>query len=453
MEVFDTEAESALLGALIINNDFIFSVSIDLHEDHFFMDEHKKVYSIMKRLFEEKNYFDILTIADNLKSLDPFFNNIYDFLDELKESAPNIYKDGAVKDFIVKTSKIIVDKYKIRQIAKISDSVRYIIDDAPEISPEELEESVVKSISGVNLSCTNSKSMLLSDIAKDVIKDLEERSSSDDPITGARTGFKELDSITRGFQNSDLIIIGARPSMGKSALAINLMMGVYNNWEKQEENKKKIVFFSLEMSSKQVLKRILSAKARIPLDCFYTGQMESEEWDRLANTMSIIDSGILIDDTPKITTSHIRKKLREIKKEIGGVDMVVVDYLQIMKGESKFSRENEISSISSGLKEIAKDFSIPVIALCQVSRDLEKRPVYDDKMSRPGRIPVMSDLRESGAIEQDADIVSFLYRDEVYNKETQEPGIARLSIAKHRNGKLGEIKLKWHSDYQLFANI
>lgn len=453
METHDIEAEAAVLGSLIENNDFIYRVSDVLKDEYFYDSLHREIFSIMKRVHENFGYFDSILIGDEYKAKDPFSSEKYHFIDELKEHAPRIYKKAKLEKFVIETCKVIEEKYKIRSLVNILGDMAHKIQMADSnINYDDFKNDVIKNLILSGEDRSKEKSVKLTDIAKDLVKDLEKRSESDSSITGHPTGFKDLDNITRGFQDSDLIIIGARPSMGKSALALNLTMGIHNQWLNSGKKDNRAMFFSLEMDNKQVLKRMLAAKAKIPLDCFYTGKMDGEQWDKLGETMSLLDDSILVDDTPKISVSYIKQKIRQVEQEIGKINIIVVDYLQIMRGESKFSRENEISSISSGLKGLAKEFDIPVIALCQVSRELEKRPIYDDRAGRPGRIPVMSDLRESGAIEQDADIVAFLYRDEVYNVESQEPGIARLSVAKHRNGKLGEVMLRWSAPHQIFRN-
>ena len=259
-------------------------------------------------------------------------------------------------------------------------------------------------------------------------------------ITGVATGFSDLDYKTSGFHGSDLVILAARPAMGKSAFAINIATNAV------VQNKVPVVIFNLEMSKEQVGNRILCSEAMVDSNKIRTGQIEDGDWMKLASTLGVLsDAPIYIDDTPGISIMEIRAKCRKLKME-KNIGMVVIDYLQLIQGSGKrnSSREQEISEISRSLKVLAKELEIPVIALSQLSRGVE---------SREDNRPMLSDLRESGAIEQDADIVVFLYRDDYYNEESEEKNVAEVILAKHRGGSTGTVKLAWMPSYTKFANL
>lgn len=274
------------------------------------------------------------------------------------------------------------------------------------------------------------------DKALDKITKLHENKES---LTGLSTGFRDLDSLTSGLQPSDLILIAARPSMGKTAFTLNIAQNVGVKLGKS------VAFFSLEMSKEQLVQRLMCQLAHINSQKLRTGQIESdEEWDKLFQSCeALYQSPIYIDDTPGISVQEMRSKARRLKSE-HGLDLIIVDYLQLMQGRNSESRQQEISEISRSLKALARELNVPLIALSQLSRSVE---------SRQDKRPMLSDLRESGALEQDADIVSFLYRDDYYNKESEIPHITELIVAKHRNGATATIKLYFRSEFTLFANL
>jgi replicative DNA helicase len=279
----------------------------------------------------------------------------------------------------------------------------------------------------------------IADIVMDAIDRISAASSLNSSITGLATGFHDLDFKTSGFQPSDLILIAARPSMGKPAFALNI--GAYMAFR---ENRR-VAIFSLEMSKEQLVNRLLAQESNIDASRLRNGRLKDSEWERLVLGADVIGkSNLVIDDTPGISVAEMRSKCRRLKLE-GGLDCILVDYLQLMgsSGRGNDSRQQEISEISRGLKEVAREMHVPVIALSQLSRAVETRPDHR---------PVLSDLRESGAIEQDADVVIFLYRDDYYNKDSERQGIADIMIRKQRNGPLGDVELVWLPEYTKFAN-
>jgi replicative DNA helicase len=278
---------------------------------------------------------------------------------------------------------------------------------------------------------------------------LQAVASGQDTASGVPTGFCDLDKMTLGLHPSDFIIIAGRPSMGKTAFSLNLVQNVALYSHKSTNRKPYVVaFFSLEMSKEQLLHRMLCAEARIDSQALRTGKLEEKEWERLWGVCDMVNGAkIAIDDTPAITPLELRSKARKIKSE-QGLDLIVIDYLQLMQGSGKHSnsdnRQQEVSEISRSLKALARELKVPVIALSQLSRGVEARQV---------KRPMLSDLRESGSLEQDADIVAFLYRDDYYNPQTDKPNITELIIAKHRNGSIGTVELYFHKEYTRFDSF
>lgn len=449
MELFDHDAERMLIGALLYDNDNFLHINEGLKGKHFSDTLNAYIFSAMTALFESKNRVDVYLVGDKLKKDKISRTGEYAYLEDLKDDAYSRLFEGAKnKESILDISNVILEKYKLRQISDMSDDVANKIKNSRDMSSDELEEFINENLSKINYSLVDkNKSIKLTEIAKDLVMDLYKRSENDDPITGLRTGYRDFDLMLKGLQPDDLTIIAARPSMGKTAFVINCLLGI----EKNQKDGASILF-SAEMSSNQIIERLLAAKARIPLECFKSGNFEVDQWDKLNSTFNKLEDNIYIDDKPAVTVSHIEKTVTRLIKSGVNIKCIAVDYLQKMTGEKSFSRENEVGGISSGLKNIARKFGVQVIALAQLNRSIENRPVRD-KEGRPGRIPLMSDLRESGSIEQDADVIGFLYRDEYYEPNTPYPGVTNLIIAKHRNGEKGTINLKWNGKYQLFSNM
>ena len=444
MELYDDYAEQALLGALFLNNDYIKCVMDILEKKHFFVHDNAMIYSSMLKLYNERGCFDVITIGDKFANMG-LNQGLYAYMGETSDSVRHISSDGSDVLKVRAFCDIILEKYRLRMFGELSETIRNKIVNTSDITSAKIEEFLIEASKVISNDAKrrNEKSMKISDIAQQVWIDLEKASENEDPITGLKTGFSELDMLTHGYQPGQLIIVGARPAMGKTAFALNNVLGCENN------SGAKTVIFSLEMTAPELAKRLFAAKGKIPHDCFMSGNLSTEQWDKLAKVAENLKDNIFIDDTPGISINHIRSVLTEISEE-SKIDMVVFDYLQLGNSDKKssFSRENDVSEISRGLKSIAKEFNVPVVCLSQLNRKLE------DRRGDMAKIPVMSDLRESGAIEQDADIILFLYRDEVYNAETEEPGVCRVICAKNRSGRTSKtIKLKWHGEYNLFTNL
>jgi replicative DNA helicase len=273
------------------------------------------------------------------------------------------------------------------------------------------------------------------------LSQVQERSENKASLTGMSSGFKDLDNLTHGFQNADLIIVAARPSMGKTVLGMNLA-----EYAALTYNEKPTLIFSLEMPSEAIVLRMLASLTRVELNKLRTGQLNDDDWSRLRHGIELLSkANMYIDDTPALSPSEMRARARRIARSHGGLNMIMIDYLQLMSlGKSSENRTNEVSEISRSLKALAKEMDVPVVALSQLNRGLE---------SRHDKRPIMSDIRESGAIEQDADLIAFIYRDEVYNDDTPDRGIAEVIIAKHRNGAIGKVRLKFEGRFTRFDNL
>ena len=428
----DIEAEQAILGSMLTDKDAVISAIEVLKEDAFYREDNKAIYAAILSLYAKSEPIDIITVKAELVE-NGNFERIggLEYLAELPERVPTT---SNVDRYI----KIVEEKAMLRSlISTANELVSLGYNETEEVdSIMDLAEKKVfdlaqkKNTKGY----TPIKDVLVESFAK-----LEELYNQKGKTSGKTTGFTDLDLRTSGLHNSDLIIVAARPAMGKSAFAINIATNLALSGTP-------VAIFNLEMSKEQVGNRILCSEAMVDSNKIRTGQVEDEDWMKLASTLGrLSEAPIYIDDTAGISIMEIRAKCRKLKleKDIG---LVVIDYLQLIQGSGKrnSSREQEISEISRSLKILAKELDIPVIALSQLSRGVEKR---DDKR------PMLSDLRESGAIEQDADIVMFLYRDDYYNDDSEKKNVAEVILAKHRGGATGTVDLAWLPSYTKFANL
>ena len=429
----DVEAEQAILGCMLTDKDSVISAMEVLKEDDFYREDNKAIYSAMLTLYGKAEPIDIITVKAELVENGKFDQvGGLEYLAVLPEKVPTTTN-------IDKYIKIVEEKSLLRNLIRTAnDMIAAGYDQTEDV--EDIMNVAEKKIFDI-LQNKNSKGYAsIKDVLVGTFAELERLYNQKGYITGVETGFNDLDMKTSGFHKSDLIIIAARPAMGKSAFAINIAThaAVSNNVP--------VVIFNLEMSKEQVANRILCSEAMVDSNKIRTGKIDDNEWIKLANASGrLADAPIYIDDTPGISVTEIRAKCRKLKleKDIG---LVVIDYLQLVQGSGKRligSREQEISEISRSLKILAKELDIPVIALSQLSRGAEKR---DDKR------PMLSDLRESGAIEQDADIVMFLYRDDYYNQDSEKKNIAEVILAKHRGGSTGTVELGWMGNYTKFVN-
>lgn len=430
----DIEAEQAVLGSMLTDRDAVASAIEILKEDAFYREDNKAIYRAILNLYNKSEPIDIITLKSELISIGKFEAvGGLEYIAELPEMVPTTTN-------VEKYIKIVEEKYILRNLIKTANEIIELGYDPTE-DVEEIMDNAEKKIFNIMQNRNQKGYTPIKDILVDTFTQLEELYNQKQHITGIPTGFIDLDYKTAGLHNSDLILIAARPAMGKSAFALNLATNA------ALKANVPVVIFSLEMSKEQMVQRILCSEAMVDNNKVRTGKIDDDDWMKLAGALGpLSEAGIYIDDTPGISVMEIRAKCRKLKLE-KGIGLVVIDYLQLVQGSNKRggSREQEISEISRSLKILAKEIEVPVIALSQLSRAPEQRPEHR---------PMLSDLRESGAIEQDADIVMFLYRDDYYNKEESEKkNIAEVIIAKHRGGSTGTVELYWLGNYTKFVNL
>lgn len=427
-----SEAEQTVLASALIDHIAVEKIVNLLNADDFYFEANKEIFDSIRQVHIENIPVDAVTVTEELKKRGKIdYIGGYEYLAKITD---NIITSKNVEAYC----NIIREKATLRRLIMASNEIiekgYNENDDAQKII--ELAESRIFSISQ-NRSISSFSE--IKDVLMDLFNTLEERAINMGNITGLTTGYDDLDRMTSGLQKSDLILLAARPSMGKTALALNISMNAVKTGAS-------VALFSLEMSKEQYVQRILSMESMVDSSKLRTGNLDDDDWTRLISTMSTISNyNVFIDDTAAISVFEIMSKCRRLKME-KGLDLIVVDYLQLMSdGTNTSNRQQEISNISRGLKALAREMDCPVLALSQLSRAPELRQDHR---------PIMSDLRESGAIEQDADIVLMLYRDEYYNKEESEKkGITDVIIAKQRNGPVGTVELAWIGQYTKFGNI
>lgn len=431
------EAEQSVLGGLLLDNTAWDSVADRVAEVDFYSSANKTIFRAVEDLAERGKPIDGVTLTEWLDS-NQELDNIggVPYIAMLVNNTPTVANIAHYAD-IVREHSIL------RQLIKVANEIGDLAfsPEGKEVA-EILDESEAKVF---EIADQGAKSRMgfekLATVIPRIIERLELLNESDSHIIGMPTGFKDLDRKTSGLQKSDLIIVAGRPSMGKTAFAMNLVENV------ALEAKKPVAVFSMEMPSEQLLMRMLSSLSQVSGQSVRTGQLSAEDWPRIFSTTSLLNSApVFVDDTPALTPSELRARVRRLKREQGDLGLVVIDYIQLMRASSeKENRATELSEISRNLKALAKEMDVPVVALSQLNRSLEQRT---DKR------PIMSDLRESGAIEQDADIIMFVYRDEVYNEETtNDKGVAEIIIGKQRNGPIGTVKLAFRGEFVRFDDL
>ena len=429
----DIEAEQAILGCMLTDKDAVISAIEVLKEEDFYREDNKAIYSAILSLYSRSEPIDIITVKAELVETGNFERiGGLEYLAELPDRVPTT---ANVEKYI----KIVSEKATLRSLIQTSNELIALGYDESE-DVDNIMDMAEKKVFDLSQKKSVKGYSALKDVLVGSFAELEKLYNQKGNVTGITTGFIDLDNKTAGLHNSDLIIIAARPAMGKSAFAINIATNA------AVKANVPVVIFNLEMSKQQVGNRILCSEAMVDSNKIRTGQIEDEDWMKLATTLGeLSEAPIYIDDTPGISIMEIRAKCRKLKIE-KNIGLIVIDYLQLIQGTGKknASREQEISEISRSLKILAKELDVPVIALSQLSRTAEKR---DDKR------PMLSDLRESGAIEQDADIVMFLYRDDYYNEDTEKKNVAEVILAKHRGGSTGTVELAWMPSFTKFANL
>lgn len=451
------EAEQSVVGGLMLENDQFDEVSAIVQADDFYVQAHRILYETIAALYQQGRPYDAISVLEFLKStrqLEQIGGK--PFLTELVKNVPS----GANLHFY---ASVVREKAILRQlIAQSNEIIEMAYFPEGKTVREVLDVAETKIMAIAEHGGTKEREyQLIADLLSAALDKIEELYSSDSPITGLPTHYKDLDNLTAGLQAGDLIIVAGRPSMGKTTFSMNIAENVATLGQTP------VAIFSLEMPGEQLAMRMLSSIGRIPSQRIRTGKLEEEDWPKLNRALAILsESDLYIDDTPALTVNELRARARRIDKDIRdkqrkaaitagkaeaeieqavtGLGLIVIDYLQLMRGSLNVeNRVNEVSEISRGLKALAKELGIPVIALSQLNRSLEQR---SDKR------PKMSDLRESGAIEQDADLIMFIYRDEAYNPETEKKGIAEIIVGKHRNGPIDTVLMTFIGKYTRFEN-
>ncbi|RID82956.1 replicative DNA helicase [Peribacillus asahii] len=427
------EAEQAVLGAIFLEPSSLTVTSEVLIPEDFYRSAHQKIFNVMLKLNDEGKAVDLITVTEELaatKSLEEIGGVTY--LSELAGSVPT----AANVEYY---ARIVEEKSLLRRLIRTATNIAqegYSREDEVEDLLGEAEKNIMEVAQRKNSGSFQN----IKDVLVRTYDNIEELTNRKGDVTGIPTGFAELDRMTAGFQRNDLIIVAARPSVGKTAFALNIAQNVAT---KTDEN---VAIFSLEMGAEQLVMRMLCAEGNINAQNLRTGALTDEDWRKLTMAMgSLSNAGIYIDDTPGVRIGEIRSKCRRLKQE-NGLGMILIDYLQLIQGNGRSgeNRQQEVSEISRSLKALARELEVPVIALSQLSRGVEQR---QDKR------PMMSDIRESGSIEQDADIVAFLYRDDYYDKESENKNIIEIIIAKQRNGPVGTVSLAFVKEYNKFVNL
>lgn len=428
----NVEAEQAVLGAMMLDHNAVIAAMEKLTPNDFYREVHRTIFEAMEHLHHENKEIDVITLPEELrrmKKLDDVGGIEYIL------SLPNLVATAANIEY---HANIVAEKALARNLITTCTDLTAAAYDG-EKEPEDLLDDAERKILQLSENKNRGDFSPVGAVVEETLDKITKLYENKAGLTGLPTGFRDLDRMTSGLQPSDLILVAARPSMGKTAFTLNIAQNV------GVRQHKTVAFFSLEMSQEQLVQRILCQISHIDSQKLRTGQLNSdEEWTRLTDACDkLYQAPIYIDDTPGISVAEMRSKARRLKSE-HGLDLIVVDYLQLMQGRNAESRQQEISEISRSLKVLARELKVPLIALSQLSRSVE---------SRQDKRPMLSDLRESGALEQDADIVSFLYREDYYDKETENQHITEVILAKHRNGPVGSIKLYFKGEYTLFLNL
>ena len=427
------EAEQAVVGSMIMDKEAISVASEMLTGDDFYSKQDGVVFDTMVELNDQGKAVDPVTLQDRLRAKDVPPEMVS--LDFIRDIMRSVTTSANVKYY----AGIVAEKSTLRKLIRLNQEIEntcYAGKEDLEVILESTEKKVFELVQKRN----TGEYVPIRQVVMNAMDRIEKASRNQGNVTGIATGFLDLDYKTAGMQPADLVLVAARPSMGKTAFVLNIAQHVAFKLNQT------VAIFSLEMSKEQLVNRLFSLESRVDSQHLRTGNLTDMEWEKLIESAGVIgQSNLIIDDTPGISIAELRSKCRKYKMD-QDLKMIIIDYLQLMSGGGRGSesRQQEISDISRSLKALARELSVPVIALSQLSRAVEQRPDHR---------PMLSDLRESGAIEQDADVVMFIYRDDYYNKDTDKKGIAEIIIAKQRNGPIGTVELVWLPDYTKFANM
>ena len=428
----DIEAEQSVIGAMIMDREAIVIASEILMKDDFYSKQYGILFEAMVELYNEAKPIDLITLRNRLKEKDvPPEVSSLEFVRDLVTAVPT---SANAKYY----ANIVSEKSILRKLIRLNEEIAntcYVGKEKLEVILEDTEKKVFELVQHRN----TEDFVPIKQAVIDAMNRIERASHNKGNVTGVATGFIDLDYKTAGMQPSDLILVAARPSMGKTAFVLNIAEYVVF------KQNKSVAIFSLEMSREQLVNRLFSMESKVDSQHLRTGNLSDEEWEKLIESAGVIGmSKLIIDDTPGISISELRSKCRKYKLE-HNLELIIIDYLQLMTSNAHTdSRQQEISDISRSLKALARELNVPVVVLSQLNRTVEQRPDHR---------PMLSDLRESGAIEQDADVVMFIYRDDYYNKDTEKRGIAEIIIAKQRNGPIGTVELVWLPDFTKFGNL
>ncbi len=424
------EAEQAVLGSILIDSTCVADVIGVVHPEDFFLEQNREIYETIYTMFNFSQTIDPVTVLDKMRELGNYHDNSRDYILQLMEITPTAAN-------VVRYANIVREKAMLRGLAQAAADITEIVYDQVG-TPSEMLEAAEKKIYALRKGERTESLEHIGTVLYKVFDHLTELSQSDSAIPGLSTGLHDLDTKINGLNKSDLLLIAARPAMGKSSLALNIGVNVAKKY------KQTVAVFNLEMSREQLAMRLLSGESFVDSQKMLTGKLSDEEWGKLAMASAALSqTDIRIDDNPSITVAEMNAKLRRVE-DLG---LVVIDYLQLMTssgyGKQSENRVQVVGEISRSLKIMAKELNVPVICLSQLSRAVESR---NDKR------PMMSDLRESGAIEQDADVIMFIYRDDYYNENSEEKNVAECIVAKNRHGETGTVKLQWLPQFTTFAD-
>jgi replicative DNA helicase len=428
------EAEQSVLGGLMLDNTAWDKIADIVNEDDFYRRDHRRIFHAIAHQVEHQDPTDVVTLSDWLdkrKELDTVGGLTY--LGQLVKNTPSAAN-------IVTYAQIVRERSVLRQLISVSNDIASSCYQTEGRKSEQLLDNAEKLVFEIaEKGAKGRKSFVaIKDLLVKAVDKIDMLFQQDSPITGVPTGFSDFDDMTSGLQKSDMVIVAGRPSMGKTTFAMNVAENVAIKTDAP------VAIFSMEMPGEQLAMRLLSSLGRIDQHRVRTGKLDDDDWPRLTSAVGLLaEAKMFIDDTPALTPNELRARARRLARENNGLGLIVIDYLQLMQVPGADNRVNEISEISRNLKSLAKELNVPVVALSQLNRSLEQRP---------NKRPVMSDLRESGAIEQDADVIVFIYRDEVYNEDSPDKGTAEIIIGKQRNGPIGTVRLTFLGQYTRFEN-
>lgn len=429
---YSIEAEQGVLGGLLLDNTTWDLLADRLDAVDFFRHEHRLIFQTMAALASKSIPFDVVTVLDALETPEDAGGLAY--LGELAHNTPSVAN-------IEHYASIVRNRSQLRQLMSLGYQCSREATD-PQANATEVQESIEQQLFALGGGKRAAEFVNLNQCLMNVVDQIDEHFNGNVSVTGVASGIDELDALTSGFQDADLIILGARPSMGKTAFALNCVDSAL-----QAKLERTVQVFSLEMPAKALIYRLMAILGHIDLSKLLKGKLDDEDWPKLAAAVARINSygeRLVIDDTSALTPTALRAKSRRAARRFGHPSLILVDYLQLMRCPGQENRVNEISAISQALKALAKEMNCPVIALSQLNRELERRP---------NKRPINADLRDSGAIEQDADLIMFIYRDEYYHPETEQPGIAEIIIGKARNGPVGTVRTAFIPHQTRFANL